>query len=454
MLNIKYISTIEEYHKEIKYLSINEKELAVDIETYVLPQYKGIVKEAFNPHDSGISTIQLKGNGIDKPVYVFDILLLDKEGYDKNLLKDLLESRTVLLGHNISFEAKFFKKYFGCHFRNMWCTRVAAQLIANAFSSKFIRSASANSLDMLCRDYLNIELTGKGSTQIEDWYIRPLSQEKLRYAATDVLYLFDLKNIFEEVLYKESPDPLMNIPNDDDWGLDMKEITEMEMKFINVEAECEFNGLPINTYTNNLFENSLGTKDGNSGQLQKVAGELCQLVNLSVQPSMDPTIDYLVPTKDAIKTLNSSQKLVPIINKYIGHTSTAEGQVVRRILTLLEQIVEQGKPEFYSEEEEADYTEFKQLLESDAVNRHQVASLLVKYKMLAKQASMKLSRFCHFLTNRIHYTLNSLGASTGRCSSSNPNSQNINAKVEVDVLIESSQIELLFKGQSIPASYL
>lgn len=414
MLDIKYISSIDDYNQTINYLKQNESELAIDIETYVLPKYKGLVKEAFNPHDSGISTLQLKGRGLDKSVYILDIIVLDNLGYDSSLLIDLLDTRDCLLVHNASFEAKFFLKYFKTYFKNLWCTRVAAQLIANAFSSKYIRSSSSNSLDMVCKDYLNIDIQGKGSTQIQDWYARPITTEKLNYAATDVLYLFDLKDIFESVLYAPSPDPLLNIPNDNNWGLDMKEIVEMEMRFINVEAQCEFNGLPVNPLAISTFESTLGTKESNNGELQKVAGELCPLINLSIQPSIDPTVHYNIPTKDAIQALNSSQQLVPIINKYIGHTKTAEGNVVRRILTLLEQIKETGNPEFYSPEEELDYKEFEQLIESEVINRHKIASLLVRYKMLFKLSSMKLSRFVHFLTKRIHYSFNSLGASTGR----------------------------------------
>lgn len=423
-MDIIYINNIESYHKAINFLSL-EPELAVDIETYVLPQYKGLFENAFNPHNCGISTIQLKGNTTS--VYVFDVIELIRLDYNSILLRDMLNSRKCLIIHNASFEAKFFRKYWGVYFKNLWCTRVAAQLISNAFGSKFIKSASDHSLGMLCKDYLGISIDGKGTTQVEDWYIRPISREKLLYAATDVLHLFKLKDLLSSVILSPSPDCYTPV-NDSSWGLGMKEILELEMDFINVEAECEFNGLPINTLTLNSFETVLGEpldsskkKDySDNCEISRVAGELCTHIGLSTRQSRDLSVVYPVPTTDALKVIKSPVKLVPIINKFIGKANTSEGQIVRRIITLLEQVIDKGSPDFYCDEEETDYKEFEQLLECEALNRLTVGKLLVKFKMYLKQAGMKLSSKVHRLTGRIHYSFNSLGCSTGRSSSSNP----------------------------------
>lgn len=94
MSDLIYVTNIEAYHKSLNFLSL-EPELAVDIETYVLPQYKGLFDKAFNPHNCGISTIQLKGK--TSSIYVFDVILLTKEGYDSTLLRDLLASRSCLV---------------------------------------------------------------------------------------------------------------------------------------------------------------------------------------------------------------------------------------------------------------------------------------------------------------------------------------------------------------------
>lgn len=457
-MNIVYVNNIESYHKSLNFLSL-EKELALDIETYVLPQYKGLFDNAFNPHNCGISTIQLKGKNSD--VYVFDVLELTKLNYDSSKLRDLLLDKDCVICHNASFEAKHLKKYWGVYLKNLWCTRVAAQLISNAFGSKFTKSASDNSLAMVCKDYLQINIEGKGTTQIEDWYIRPLSKEKLAYAATDTLYLFQLKEIFESVLLAPAPD-CYTPANSSDWGLDMKEIVDLEMAFINVEAECEFNGLPVNLTTLNSFESILGEPlDSNrkkdyedNCEISRVAGELCTHVGLSTRQSRDLSILYPVPTTDALKVLKSPIKLIPIINKFIGKASTSEGQIVRRIITLLEQVLDNGSPDFYCDEEETNYKEFEQLLESEALNRLTIGKLLVKFKMYLKQAGMKLSLKVHRLTGRIHYSFNSLGAATGRSSSSNPNSQNINAKVEVPLKVTIDNYKKYFEGTSLPTEKL
>ena len=191
-MKINYIDNIPQYNKVLGLLS-TFKELACDIETYIPLEYKGVYGDkALNSHHSKISTLQLKSKDNDE-VFIFDVFLLEKLNYDSTLLRDLLQSRECLVIHNASFEAKFFKKYWGVYFNNLWCTRVASQLISNALGSKFTKSASGHSLDCLVLDYLNTELKGKGTVQIEDWLARPLTKEKLDYAATDVLYLFELR---------------------------------------------------------------------------------------------------------------------------------------------------------------------------------------------------------------------------------------------------------------------
>lgn len=414
-ITIKYITTITDYITAIKELT-NHPILSCDIETYILPQYKGMFQKALSPHHSGISTIQLKPITLDI-VYIFDVLILERLNYDSLSLLNLLKTRSTLIIHNASFEAKFFRKYWGVYFNNLWCTRVASQLIANAFGSKFIRSASAHTLEMLCLDYLNIRLIGKRGTQIEDWYPRPLTQKKLEYAASDVIYLEELKKIFEDIILTPAPD--IDNPTDP-WGLDMGEILDLEMQFINLEAECEYNGLPINKQALSLFEKELCDKKEIKGELYKIAGELCQLLNLSTQIPLSLDIDYTVPTEPSLKTLNSSQQLTPLINTYIGKANTSEGKVVQRILDLLEVIKNDSNPEYCSEDEEKEYKELEDLMNSEVIQRHRTAQLLIQYKTYAKQANMRMSKYVHAITGRIHYSLNSLGASTGRTSSSNP----------------------------------
>lgn len=58
------------------------------------------------------------------------------------------------------------------------------------------------SLTNLIQDVLNVD-TGK-SSQLSNWFKRPLTDEQIHYAAQDVLHLFDLKSILDEQADKKN----------------------------------------------------------------------------------------------------------------------------------------------------------------------------------------------------------------------------------------------------------
>ena len=454
--NIILINTIADYLKYTPTLT-NYSEIAIDIETYCLPQYKHKYSGA-DVHNASISTIQLLPKNSDT-VLVYDIITLEKSAdYSqyKNLLIETLQKIECSVIHSASFEIKFFKKYYGVLLNNTWCTRVASQLINNALGNKFNQAASSNGLASLCKDYLDIELTGKGTVQIEDWYPRPLTQEKIEYACNDVLYLSELKEIFLEILTKPFPEP-DTYTDGLDWGLGMQNIVDIEMKFSAVEAECEYNGLPINSYLLKEFEDNLWDRDRESGYLMQLGGELAKELGLVYYIPMNLEVNYPIPTKKTMTTINSSQGLLELVNQHIGVATTAEGKVVSRILSIIEQLhTEQssGSDVFYSKDEETLYKELMFLDDSEVLSRSRKAKLIVEYKSHYKQASMKLSKYINDATGRVHYRLNSLGASTGRCASSSPNSQNINAKVHLEIELLLSNLNRVLVANCKPACEL
>lgn len=95
MSNIKLVDTVDSYLNSIDILT-PEPSLAIDIETYVLPKYKGLSKKAaLDPHYSSISTIQMMG--LDTQIYIFDLILLERAGYDRELLLEFLKAKEFLL---------------------------------------------------------------------------------------------------------------------------------------------------------------------------------------------------------------------------------------------------------------------------------------------------------------------------------------------------------------------
>lgn len=456
LFNVELIDTIPKYLSTINVLT-NYSEFAIDTETYVLPQYKNQYR-ALDVHNSSISTFQILPKDTNT-VYVFDFITLEKLKFNKQLFfEEVLRKAKILLAHNSSFEAKFIKKYFGELLHNFWCTRVASQLINNAFGSKFSKSASGNSLEDLCRDYLSVKLIGKDTVRVEDWYPRPLSRAQVEYAATDTIYLFQLKDILESTICTPFPDP-ENYDPDLPWGLGMGEILDLEMQFISVEAECEYNGLPANSVLTNSFENTLWDDKTESGYLLKLGGELADNLGLVTYIPMGLDADYKVPPRNVMRKFNSPEKLKEIINTHIGPTDSAEGKVVTRIVELIESLHSNNSGEasdsFYSKDEEEAYKELIYLTDEEIHSRSNKAKLLIKYKQYFKQAGMKLSKYINNTTGRVHYNFNSLGTATGRSSSSRPNSQNINAKVHLLLpLTIDFNLDNIFTADCLPASKL
>ena len=180
-----------EYEKALKELS-TEEIIALDTETYVLPEYKHLYLQdysegALDPHSSSVAVLAIKGR--ETPVYLLDIIELEKKRYDFSMLGEYLARRKVIIAHNAKFDCKFIRVITGRMLENWWCTRIGYNLIGNAHGSKFYRQATSYSLASMVRDLLGINLTGKGEEQIEDWSVRPLSKVKLEYVARDVAYL-------------------------------------------------------------------------------------------------------------------------------------------------------------------------------------------------------------------------------------------------------------------------
>ena len=448
---IKLIDTLTNYKDCLENLA-NYKQIAIDIETYIRPEHKGKVTKAVDPFASSIALLAIKPKGGEE-TYVLDILILEQLNYNKSLLKDYLASREYLLCHQASFEAKFLKKYFGVLFDNWWCTKVASQLVSNATGNKYTKAVSGNGLADLCLDYLDVKLKGKGTTQIEDWHVRPLTEERIAYSAMDVEYLEPLKEVLTRTICYPLPEPDI-YDEGETWGLGMQEILELEMQFIQVVAECEYNGLPINGDLCKTFQQAIKDEGSRTGELYKVGGELCELTNLTYEYPPGFKAPYKIPTLASEKALNSSTKLKQLINKYIGPADTAEAKVVNRILSLLESKGNPSGMQFYCDEEANKFKELEDLSSSEVLARFEIADLLVSYRRYAKQASMQLSKYIHPLTGRIHYTLNSLGASTGRCSSSNINSQNITSRTPVNIMIDISSKDSFLIANCTHASSL
>jgi ribonuclease D len=114
--------------------------------------------------------------------------------YDAPNLKRLLtDPKTTKLFHFARFDVAVFRAYLGIECAPVYCTKIASKLV-RTFTDR-------HGLKDLCRDLLGIDLSKQ--QQSSDWGAAELTPEQLKYAASDVLHLHDLKAKFDVLLARE-----------------------------------------------------------------------------------------------------------------------------------------------------------------------------------------------------------------------------------------------------------
>jgi ribonuclease D len=132
-------------------------------------------------------------------------------------LKALLANPKIgKLFHFARFDIAALKHHLGVTCKPVYCTKTASRLV-RTFTDR-------HGLKDLCKDLLGIEL--KKEQQSSDWGAAELTQEQLRYAASDVLYLHQLKAKLDDMLAREG----------------RSELAEACFRFLPVRAELDLAG--------------------------------------------------------------------------------------------------------------------------------------------------------------------------------------------------------------------
>ncbi len=111
-----------------------------------------------------------------------------------NLTRMLADQNVLKLFHFGRFDIAVLYAYLGVLARPVYCTKIASRL-TRTFTDR-------HGLKDLCRDLLGVELNKQ--QQSSDWGAPELTQDQLRYAASDVLHLHALKARFDTLLERES----------------------------------------------------------------------------------------------------------------------------------------------------------------------------------------------------------------------------------------------------------
>jgi ribonuclease D len=95
--------------------------------------------------------------------------------------------------HFARFDIAMIRRYLGVMPQPLYCTKIASRL-ARTFTDR-------HGLRDLCRDLLGVDL--KKEQQSSDWGAASLTEEQLRYAASDVLHLHALRARLDDMLARE-----------------------------------------------------------------------------------------------------------------------------------------------------------------------------------------------------------------------------------------------------------
>ena len=120
-------------------------------------------------------------------VYIIDTISL----YDLSPLRDILRDVSIKkVVHAADYDIRSLDRHYRLYIHNLFDTSIAARF---AGITQF-------GLAALTRDLLGITINKSKRLQRTDWGRRPLSAEALEYAATDVRYLFALREILDQRL--------------------------------------------------------------------------------------------------------------------------------------------------------------------------------------------------------------------------------------------------------------
>jgi ribonuclease D len=143
------------------------------------------------PHRDRLCLVQLSAGDGNCHLVQFP----DKH-YDKahNLKKMLADTAVTKLFHFARFDVSLLLHTFGIMTTPVYCTKIASKLVRTY--------TDRHGLKDLCRDLLKIDISKQEQTS--DWGESTLTQEQLRYAATDVLHLHALKQKLDVILEREN----------------------------------------------------------------------------------------------------------------------------------------------------------------------------------------------------------------------------------------------------------
>jgi ribonuclease D len=159
-------------------LSRYGREVAIDTETMGLdPHRDRLCVVQLSPGDGSADVVQIPQDATSAP----------------NLVKLLTDPAVTKIFHYGRFDIAVLKQRFGIVTGPVYCTKIASKLVRTY--------TDRHGLKDLARELLGVDMSKQ--QQSSDWGAEKISDAQLDYAASDVLYLHDLKRHLDRMLKRE-----------------------------------------------------------------------------------------------------------------------------------------------------------------------------------------------------------------------------------------------------------
>lgn len=141
------------------------------------------------PHRDRLCLVQMSAGDGDAHL----VRILDKTTPAPNLTAMLADPLIEKLFHFGRFDIAVMAHRFGVLARPVWCTKIASKLVRTY--------TDRHGLKAICQEILSVDLSKQ--QQSSDWGAEKLTKAQAEYAASDVLYLHELKAELSRRLARE-----------------------------------------------------------------------------------------------------------------------------------------------------------------------------------------------------------------------------------------------------------
>lgn len=175
--------TVRLHRGDLPDLSRYGREVAIDTETMGLdPRRDRLCVVQLSPGDGSADVVQIPQDATEAP----------------NLVRLLTDPAVTKIFHYARFDIAVLKHRFGVVTGPLYCTKIASRLVRTY--------TDRHGLKDLARELLGVDLSKQ--QQSSDWGAEKITDAQLEYAASDVLYLHDIKRHLDRMLRREGRLPL------------------------------------------------------------------------------------------------------------------------------------------------------------------------------------------------------------------------------------------------------